>query len=664
LGWQAFAKKVQTSFERLASGMKTLSRFLSLSVFVTVAACSFCVFAMDSLDSRGLQALFERVHRESPGPETIVEKRGSTQLPPPPGHMETIAAHHFPGTVTGPARTRVFRLTRDQIDATAKSLFPGYSPPPIMTRMAKDPLQTNYEFAELLSFSAANIGGLTDWIGDNSARVKKNPAGLINCTASEAAGMEKCLRDEARKFIVKAFRGDVGPPNSAQQRNIKEIVEFFVKGALNEDVGLAQATAELVEIVLKSPHFLFRKEGNVEDKTVGRGPLPPERRLQSIAYTMADSPPDAVLGNLTYETTRAPSNEQQGNVRFASEFLRTPEDIGKTIDAVAASAAAREKLVRFFLAWLEVKETKDFEISQHTFKDFSPKAAAAMRDQTVNFLREKVNAPSPKLKDITQAYWTQSNPKTQPQVSLASLPAPVDMSGELGPRLGVFSQQALLASHSGPTAGASETRPIKRGVFWVRKLMCMDMAPPPPGLDLTLYEAVHKTERERIEMTTAKPVCAGCHRIINPFAFFQENYDALGRWRSEDHGLKIDASMSMEHPDDPSAKIEVTDGPVKALQALTNSYRFQQCFVRQLFRFYMGREEAAADDPLLRSLFLTFAGNEQQIWPVLKGLMRSDLVSGPVSKTPPRVGKQAVVPAPQPRTAPVRAAGPASGGRG
>jgi len=40
--------------------------------------------------------------------------------------------------------------------------------------------------------------------------------------------------------------------------------------------------------------------------------------------------------------------------------------------------------------------------------------------------------------------------------------------------------------------------------------------------------------------------------------------------------------------------------------------RFQQCFARQLFRFYMGREEAAGDDPVLRQMFFGFANQGQQ----------------------------------------------------
>jgi hypothetical protein len=55
-----------------------------------------------------------------------------------------------------------------------------------------------------------------------------------------------------------------------------------------------------------------------------------------------------------------------------------------------------------------------------------------------------------------------------------------------------------------------------------------------------------------------------------------------------------------------------TSTPVDALKGFTGSMRFKQCFVRQLFRFYMGRDELPADDPVLRQMFFGFATNDAQ----------------------------------------------------
>ena len=64
--------------------------------------------------------------------------------------------------------------------------------------------------------------------------------------------------------------------------------------------------------------------------------------------------------------------------------------------------------------------------------------------------------------------------------------------------------------------------------------------------------------------------------------------------------------------------VVVDEGPftaktsVDALKGFTQSARFKQCFVRQLFRHYAGREELPADHPLLKQLFLRFAKDDRQ----------------------------------------------------
>jgi hypothetical protein len=123
---------------------------------------------------------------------------------------------------------------------------------------------------------------------------------------------------------------------------------------------------------------------------------------------------------------------------------------------------------------------------------------------------------------------------------------------------------------------------------------------------------------------TAEARCMGCHAYINPFGFMQENYDAMGRFRTTDAGHPIDASISVDFLDE--GPLEVSS-PVDALRGFTRSFRFQQCFTRQLFRFYSGRDETPEDDPLLRQLFFEFAQNHAQNIT----LLLNHLVSAPSS---------------------------------
>jgi Protein of unknown function (DUF1588)/Protein of unknown function (DUF1595)/Protein of unknown function (DUF1592) len=474
-----------------------------------------------------------------------------------------IARQYFPSDESTLPSRRIFRLTRQQIDASAASLLPDYAPPSIKTFMSKDPLQTNYEYAEILNFNPSNVGGLSGWISELTARVLKNPAGIVNCPITVSVD---CPRVAVRNFVERAFRGD------ASDEKISQFSEFYLRGV--RSVGASQAAADLVEVVLKSPNFLFRQE--LEVNRTGR--LMPAQLLQAVTYTAADVPPEQL-------------NLQSG---LANQYLRTGTEAFATISEIIKSQPAREKLIRFLMAWLEVKEPGDFTISQAVFPEFDAKMTTTMLDETRQFLRSQLNKPTPTLKDLTQAVPTVST-----------------KTGNAGPRMGVLSLPAVVASHSGPT----NTRPIKRGVFWARKVMCMELEPPPPGTSTDVKETPGMTERQRIEEVTKGKACIGCHKIINPFAFFQENYDALGRWRTTDNGSPIDASIMIDFLDEDPVK---TTGPVDGIKTLTDSMMFKQCFVRQLFRYYMGRKEEASDDPLLRRMFFEFAYKDKQdiLWAV------------------------------------------------
>jgi hypothetical protein len=50
------------------------------------------------------------------------------------------------------------------------------------------------------------------------------------------------------------------------------------------------------------------------------------------------------------------------------------------------------------------------------------------------------------------------------------------------------------------------------------------------------------TLRQRMEQHRKDPACASCHKRMDPIGFSLENFDATGKWRTEDDGAKIDNS--------------------------------------------------------------------------------------------------------------------------
>jgi hypothetical protein len=493
---------------------------------------------------------------------------------------------YFPGDAAVNPPERLFRLTRTQLDVTTQALLPAHYTSPASSVMPRDPLQTNYEYAANLSFNPANFTPYTQWVEQLATSVRAKPQTVIDCAASNNA--PTCLDQQARTFVAKAFR------NVAPDAVISRYASFFSSSV--QTVGIADATADLVDLTLTSPQYVFRDE-----VLPGAAALAPAQQLQNISYALADAPPDAVGLSLADPAAQ----------------LNSADAVAQTIERVLATPAARDKLLRFFISWLEVKEADEFALAPDVYPEFTPEVAAAAVQEAKAFLNKQLAGAAPKLKDVTQS--TQSFVST----ALASIYGIQSKSAnglvDLDPtqRLGIFTLPAVIASHSGPTT----TRLVKRGVFFTRKVMCLPLGLPPPGVNTTLPVIDDATERQRVETATSSARCQGCHAYINPFGFMQENYDATGRWRTTDNGLPIDATIHVEFLDE---GVLDTRTPIDALRGLTGSLRFQQCFARQLFRFYLGRDEVAGDDPTLRQMFFGFANQgTQDIVGMLQTLARS-----------------------------------------
>jgi hypothetical protein len=117
-------------------------------------------------------------------------------------------------------------------------------------------------------------------------------------------------------------------------------------------------------------------------------------------------------------------------------------------------------------------------------------------------------------------------------------------------RGGLLTLGAFMAIH----ADLDESSPIKRAANLRARLLCQDI--PKPDATIATFRAEEAeellqelngktiTNREFIATITMEEPCASCHReIINPLGFGFEDFDASGRYRTEDaNGLSIDSS--------------------------------------------------------------------------------------------------------------------------
>ena len=97
------------------------------------------------------------------------------------------------------------------------------------------------------------------------------------------------------------------------------------------------------------------------------------------------------------------------------------------------------------------------------------------------------------------------------------------------PRGGLLTQ----ASVHKITANGTTTSPIPRGNFVLANLLGQPAPPPPAAVDIPEPDTRGTTTiREQLDAHRASPVCASCHRVIDPPGFALESFDPIGGFRT------------------------------------------------------------------------------------------------------------------------------------
>ncbi len=112
-------------------------------------------------------------------------------------------------------------------------------------------------------------------------------------------------------------------------------------------------------------------------------------------------------------------------------------------------------------------------------------------------------------------------------------------------RRGLLGQGSLLTVTSAP----NRTSPVTRGAWILENLLGSPPPLPPPNVPAFpesktgqgVAEEAASVRDKMIQHRKNQP-CAGCHQIMDPIGLALENFDGVGRWRTAESGITIDAS--------------------------------------------------------------------------------------------------------------------------
>lgn len=401
---------------------------------------------------------------------------------------------------------------------------------------------------------------------------------------ADAGNDDACLDDLIERVAPLALRRPITPEDVAFYREVAEAPPF-------EPADYADVVAQL----FSAPHFFYMVEHGTD-----AAELPDVFRLSGyelasrLSYHFWQTMPDAEL------FAAAESGD-----------LQTPEGYRAQVDRLYADPRTAESIRTFYEEWLHRFDLDELDsrVGTPVFDafagDFVP--GPDLRERMFAELGDMGLHYSVTTAGTFEDLFTSplSFAKTDDLAALYGVPV---WSGGEPPafptddRVGLLTRAALLAT------GSANTRPIMKGVFLRKAVLCEAIPPPPANAMANPPElSPDSTTREIVEQLTEQPdtACAGCHTTrINHLGYATENFDALGRHRTVQK--LFDPETGAELGDKPvdtvsTPQIELGDmtestGPADLSRLIFDSGLAHSCFVRVYFRYTFGRAEDVERD--------------------------------------------------------------------
>jgi len=195
-------------------------------------------------------------------------------------------------------------------------------------------------------------------------------------------------------------------------------------------------------------------------------------------------------------------------------------------------------------------------------------------------------------------------------------------------RAGVLTHPAWLAAHGNNFE--DDPSAVHRGK-WVRENLLCGYVPPLSAVRVMAKVGPHaadKSARARLTEATASTECQTCHGLMNPLGLPFEIYNHAGylrvRDRASDGGFTTpDGTSTLTGMPDPALNVGVRDA-VELSEKLGDSPYAKRCFLRHVFRYFMGRNENRTDACTLASMETAYDSNNGSLKAALSTLMTSD----------------------------------------
>jgi cytochrome c5 len=404
---------------------------------------------------------------------------------------------------------------------------------------------------------------------------------------------EACAKRILTNLTKKAYR------RPAVDSDVQTLLEFYRAG--RKEDGFEGGIERALQRLLADPDFLFRLERDPE-AAAGRPYRLSDLELASrLSFFLWSSIPDDELLDAA----------TQGK-------LRNPAVLEQQVRRMLKDEKSNALVRNFGGQWLRLRELAGVTPDPHLFPEFNENLRAAFRAETELFFENQLREDRP-VQELLTANYTFLNEQLARHYGIQ------DVYGSHFRRVGLkeatrgglLTQGSVLTITSYP----NRTSPVLRGKWLLDNILGSPPPPPPPNVP-ALKETGENGQpptsvRARMEEHRRDPVCANCHVRMDPLGFALENFDSIGRYRSETDGGSIDASGVL--PDG-----EQFNG-VPGLRTLLVSHReeFVGTVTEKLLTYAIGRSAEYYDMPAVRKIQREAAAGDYRWSAIILGIAKS-----------------------------------------
>jgi len=420
---------------------------------------------------------------------------------------------------------------------------------------------------------------------------------IFSCRPATAADEESCARSIVTRLARTAYRGQATP------EDLSRLMAFYAEGrrAGNFERGVQLA----LQRMLASAKFALR----IERDPVGAAP--------GSVYPLADLD---VASRLSFFLWSSLPDDELLKVAEQGR-LKSPVVLRQQVRRMLADPKSEAMVANFAGQWLYVRNLKNMVPLSTEFVDFDDNLRRAFATEAELFFASVLRENRSVL-DLMTADYTFVNERLARHYGIPEVYGShfrrVTLTDDA--RRGILGKGAVLMV----TSHTDRTSPVVRGKWVLDNLLG---APPPPmpanvpPLDENGQQAGRVlTMRERMEAHRRNPVCANCHKIMDPIGLALENFDAVGAWRTVEggtHGTAIDSSGVLL---DGTA----VDGVVSLRKALLKDPEiFVGTVVEKLMTYGLGRGVAAGDMPTVRAIVRATAPQNYRFVSLIDGIVTS-----------------------------------------